>query len=83
MRPYYPKALRYIEPDPTDEKYKGCIIRMCTHCGRMLPLCADFFAVHTVKSPTGKKYQYRRPDCKKCRQDERREYIMSRKRDAE
>lgn len=60
---------RYIEPDATAPEYAGARLKKCTMCGRRLPDTPDFFGVHAVKE-----YRYRRPECRKCRAEQYREY---------
>lgn len=65
---------RYIEPDPTDPKYKDCRTKECTGpCNRVLPVHPDFFNIHSVNM-NGTTYQYRagRPDCRSCRSEKAR-----------
>ena len=79
-------AKRYVEPKLSNPKYKSVKRKICTQCKRKLPDHPDFFSVHTVM-PVGKyledgtrlKYQYRRPDCRKCRSLQKREYYCDKK----
>lgn len=69
---------RYIEPDATAPEYAGAARKSCTKCGRVLPDLPDlpdFFSVHTVIAPDKRTvYRYRRPECRKCRAEQYREY---------
>lgn len=66
---------RYIEPDATAPEYAGAARKSCSICGRVLPDLPDFFSVHTVIAPDKRNvYRYRRPECRKCRAEQCREY---------
>ena len=66
---------RYIEPDASAPEYAGAARKSCTMCGRVLPNHPDFFSVHTVNSPDRRNvYRYRRPECRRCRAEQCREY---------